>query len=217
MGLDEQATIQEKVLPSGEQRYTIAVPAGYSGNQPVPLVLALHFGGEVTPFYGRTILEELIEPALRELGAIIIAPDCPTNSWTDPQSEKAVLELLAYVEKNYAVDVQRRLITGYSMGGAGTWYLAARNPDRFSAAVVMAGWPPQAIEDVEWKIPLVIIHSRQDEIVPLQPTEYFSNTLQEKGVPVKLVVLDGITHYEMFRFVEPLRTTISWVESVWQR
>ena len=217
MGLDEQATIQEKVLPSGEQRYTIAVPAGYSGNQPVPLVLALHFGGEVTPFYGRTILEELIEPALRELGAIIIAPDCPTNSWTDPQSEKAVLELLAYVEKNYAVDVQRRLITGYSTGGAGTWYLAARNPDRFSAAVVMAGWPPQAIEDVEWKIPLVIIHSRQDEIVPLQPTEYFSNTLQEKGVPVKLVVLDGITHYEMFRFVEPLRTTISWVESVWQR
>lgn len=217
MGLDEQATIQEKVLPSGEQRYTIAVPAGYSGNQPVPLVLALHFGGEVTPFYGRTILEELIEPALRELGAIIIAPDCPTNSWTDPQSEKAVLELLAYVEKNYAVDVQRRLITGYSMGGAGTWYLAARNPDRFSAAVVMAGWPPQEIEDVEWKIPLVIIHSRQDEIVPLQPTEYFSNTLQEKGVPVKLVVLDGITHYEMFRFVEPLRTTISWVESVWQR
>ena len=217
MGLDEQATIQEKVLPSGEQRYTIAVPAGYSGNQPVPLVLALHFGGEVTPFYGRTILEELIEPALRELGAIIIAPDCPTNSWTDPQSEKAVLELLAYVEKNYAVDVQRRLITGYSMGGAGTWYLVARNPDRFSAAVVMAGWPPQAIEDVEWKIPLVIIHSRQDEIVPLEPTEYFSNTLQEKGVPVKLVVLDGITHYEMFRFVEPLRTTISWVESVWQR
>lgn len=212
MGLDEQATIQEKVLPSGEQRYTIAVPAGYSGNQPVPLVLALHFGGEVTPFYGRTILEELIQPALRELGAIIIAPDCPTNSWTDPQSEKAVLELLAYVEKNYAVDVQRRLIIGYRIGGAGTWYLAARNPDR-----LMAGWPPQAIEDVEWKIPLVIIHSRQDEIVPLQPTEYFSNTLQDKGVPVKLVVLDGITHYEMFRFVEPLRTTISWVESVWQR
>jgi predicted peptidase len=213
----EQTTIQEKVLPSGEQRYTIAVPVGYTGNQPIPLVLALHFGGEVTPFYGRTILEELIEPALRELGAIIIAPDCPTNSWTDPQSEKAVLELLAYVEENYAVDVRRRLITGYSMGGAGTWYLAARNPDRFSAAVIMAGWPPQAIEDVEWKIPLVIIHSRQDEIVPLQSTEYFTNSLQEKGAPVKLVVLDGITHYEMFRFVEPLRTTISWVESVWQR
>ena len=211
----EQTTIQEKVLPSGEQRYTIAVPVGYTGNQPIPLVLALHFGGEVTPFYGRTFLEELIEPALRELGAIIIAPDCPTNSWTDPQSEKAVLELLAYVEKNYAVDVRRRLITGYSMGGAGTWYLAARNPDRFSAAVIMAGWPPQAIEDIEWKIPLVIIHSRQDEIVPLQSTEYFTNSLQEKGAAVKLVVLDGITHYEMFRFVEPLRTTVSWVESVW--
>ena len=217
MVLGEQTTIQEMVLPTGEQRYTIAVPAGYAGDQPVPLVLALHYGGEVTSFYGRTILVELIEPAFRELGAIIVAPDCPSNSWTDPQSEKAVLELLAYVEKKYAVDVKRRLITGYSMGGAGTWYLAARNPDRFSAAVVMAGWPPQAIEDVEWKMPLVIIHSRQDEIVPLQPTEDVVSTLQAKGAPVKLVVLDGITHYEMFHFVEPLRTTVSWVESVWQR
>ncbi len=217
MVLGEQMTIHEKVLPSGDQRYTIAVPAGYTGDQPVPLVLALHFGGEVTPFYGRIILVELVEPALRELGAIIISPDCPTNSWTDPQSEKAVLELLAYVEKNYAVDVQRRLITGYSLGGAGTWYLTARNPDRFSAAVIMAGWPPQAIEDVEWKIPLVIIHSRQDEIVPLQPTQEIVNTLNAKGTPVKLVVLDGITHFEMFRFVEPLRTTVSWVESVWRR
>ena len=81
----------------------------------------------------------------------------------------------------------------------------------------MAGWPPQAIEDVEWKIPLVIIHSRQDEIVSLQPTEDIVNTLQAKGAPVKLVVLDGITHYEMFHFVEPLRKTVSWVESVWQR
>ena len=217
MVLGEQMTIHEKVLPSGDQRYTIAVPAGYTGDQPVPLVIALHFGGEVTPFYGRTILEELVEPALRDLGAIIVAPDCPTNSWTDPQSEKAVLELLAYVEKNYAVDAQRRLITGYSLGGTGTWYLTARNPDRFSAAVIMAGWPPQAIEEVEWKIPLVIIHSRQDEIVPLQPTEDFANTLQAKGAPVKMVILDGITHYEVFRFVEPLRTTVSWVESVWQR
>jgi predicted peptidase len=217
MVLGEQTTIQEMVLPSGDQRYTIAVPAGYTGDQPVPLVLALHYGCEVTPFYGRTILVELIEPAWRELGAIIVAPDCPTNSWTDPRSEKVVLELLTFVEKNYAVDVKRRLITGYSMGGAGTWYLAARNPDHFSAAVIMAGWPPQAIEDVEWKIPLVIIHSRQDEIVSLQPTEDIVNTLQAKGAPVKLVVLDGITHYEMFRFVEPLRTTVSWVESVWQK
>ncbi|MFC1922547.1 alpha/beta fold hydrolase [Chloroflexota bacterium] len=217
MVLGEQTTIQEMVLPTGDQRYTIAVPAGYTGDQPVPLVLALHYGGEVTPFFSRTILVELIEPAWRELGAIIVAPDCPTNSWTDPRSEKVVLELLAFVEKNYAVDAQRRLITGYSMGGAGTWYLAARNPDRFSAAVIMAGWPPQAIEDVEWKTPLVIIHSRQDEIVPLQPTEDIVNTLQVKGAPVKLVVLDGITHYEMFRFVEPLRKTASWVESVWRR
>src|SRR5215471_2283877 len=43
--------------PDGEQlRYTISVPAGYDGKTPVPVVMALHYAGDVTPFYGGAML-----------------------------------------------------------------------------------------------------------------------------------------------------------------
>lgn len=208
--------IEERVLPDGEQRYTIAIPTDYIDEKPVPLVLALHFGGTVTPFYGRIILEGLIEPALQGLGAIIIAPDCPTNSWTDDHSEIGVLALLDHINEHYSIDPDKVLITGYSMGGNGAWHLAARNQDRFSAAVIMAGWPPPGIEEIDWGMPLYIIHSRQDELVPLEPTEVAVDALKAKGVSLEFVVLDSITHFETYLFVDPLREAISWIEDVWR-
>ena len=89
--------IQEQVLQPGDRRYTIAIPASYTGDQPVPLVLALHYGGTVTPYYGKGFLVGLVEPALRDLGAIIIAPDCTADDWTQPESETDVLALLDHV------------------------------------------------------------------------------------------------------------------------
>ena len=209
--------IQQKVLLPGEQRYTIAIPTGYTGNKPVPLILALHFAGHGTPFYGRVVLEELVEPALRGLGALIVAPDCTGDGWSEPQSETDVLALLDYVSNNYAVDVNRILVTGYSMGGSGAWFLAARHPDRFSAAVVMSGWPSTEVERVDWQVPIYVIHSRHDELIPLEPTQYTVNSLAEQGVEIKMMVLDGITHFETYRFVEPLRSVVPWIERVWRR
>jgi hypothetical protein len=40
--------------------------------------------------------------------------------------------------------------------------------------------------------------------------------LKDKGVAVELVLLDGITHYETERFVEPLRAAVPWIRSVWK-
>jgi hypothetical protein len=155
--------IKEQVLQPGHRRYTIAIPKGYTSGQPVPLVLALHFGGSVTPFYGKLILTGLVEPALRKLGAIIVAPDCTARDWTQPQSEADVLALLDSVQDTYYV-----------------------------------------------------IHSRQDEVMPLEPIEKVVRRLKAKGVSVELVVLDGVTHYETSRFVEPLRAAVLWIEGVWR-
>lgn len=66
--------------PSGSLlRYTLLVPPAYDGETPVPLVVALHYGGEVTPFYGGGMIETLVEPGLGQLGAIIVAPDATSG------------------------------------------------------------------------------------------------------------------------------------------
>jgi len=208
--------IEQKLLQPGDQRYTIAVPTGYSDETPVPLVLALHFAGHGTPFYGRLILEELVEPALGDLGGLIVAPDCTADSWSNAQSEADVLTLLDYVSANYAIDPGRVIVTGYSMGGNGTWYLAARNPGRFSAAVALSGWPSDEVGQVDWQVPIYVIHSRQDEFMPLEPTQFIVNSLAEQGIEIELMVLDGITHFETYRFIEPLKSVVPWIEQVWQ-
>lgn len=215
MTINPKAGIHEQILSHRGQRYTIAIPGSYADGEAVPLIMALHWGGVVTPFYGKSILAYLVEPALRELGAIIVAPDCVHGDWTNPQSESEVNALLEHLQDSYNIDASRTVITGYSKGGMGTWYLAARNQDKFSAAVPMAGLPQPDSADVEWAIPLYVIHSRRDEIMPFDQTERVVSQLREKGVAVEFVLLQDVTHYETDRFVRPLQAAVPWIRRVW--
>jgi predicted peptidase len=208
--------IQEHILQPGNLRYTLALPEEILGDHPQPLVLALHFAGHGSPFYGKLILTELVEPALRELGAMIVAPDCTGPDWTHSQSEKDVLAILNHIHKIYNADPDRILITGYSMGGIGTWYLAARHQDKFSAALIMAGSPPPNITEVDWRIPIRIIQSQQDELMPLQPTEIAVQQLKSNGKEVDLILLEGVTHFETWRYSAPLRASIPWIQKAWK-
>jgi len=202
-------------LPDGSTvRYTLSIPQGYLPGEPVPLVMALHYGGKVTPFYGRNILELLIEPALRELGAIIVAPDVLDPGWTDARDEAAVLALLDHVIATHAVDEKRILCTGYSMGGSGTWYLGNRHQDRFTAALPIAARPPED-GGVPWTIPVYVIHSREDEVAPLGPTEAHVAELRNQGADVRLVVVDGLRHFDTPRFVGPLKEAVPWLVETW--
>jgi predicted esterase len=207
--------VQEQVLEPDDECYTIAIPQKPAVDEPLPLILALHYAGHGMPFFGRLILEDLIEPAWRELGAIVVAPDCPARDWIQPESEALVLRLLEHLQDNYPVDPHRMLIAGYSMGGNGAWHLAARHQDRFAAAVIMAGWPTVKMLDVRWQTPLYVIHSRADELVPLEVTEPVVQALQDQGAPVELVVLEDAGHYETGRFVAPLRAAIPWIRRAW--
>jgi predicted peptidase len=207
--------VQQLVLQPGDRRVTLALPAGHAGERPLPLVVALHYAGHGAPFYGRGVLEGLVEPALRDLGAVIAAPDCTGSDWTGPRSEAGVLALLDHLQKTVPVDPRRTLVTGYSMGGHGAWHLAGRYPDRFAAALVMAAWPPPAALAGGWRTPLYVIHSRQDEVVPLAATERAVRELQARGAAVELVVVERTGHYETHRFVAPLRAAVPWIERLW--
>jgi predicted peptidase len=201
-------------LPGGQTlRYTLAIPDSYRGGQPAPLIVALHFGGRVTPFYGRGMLEVLVLPALADLEAIAVAPDALDQGWDDALDEGAVLALLDHLGATLAIDRKRVLCIGYSMGGVGTWYLASRHPDRFTAAIPIAGRPPGQL-DV--KIPVYALHGRQDEVMPIGPTESLINHLSAGGADARLMVVNDATHYQTDRFVDPLRYAGGrWLRRVW--
>jgi hypothetical protein len=155
------------------------------------------------------MVEILTGPALQELGAIIVAPDSVRGDWSTPENEKAVIALLDMVASRYAIDKKRTAVTGYSMGGTGSWTFAQKFPDRFAAAIPIASRPPSSAAG--WHLPVLAIHSRNDQVAPFAPAEARIAELQKAGVNAKLIALSGITHYETNRFQGALRQAVPWL------
>ena len=195
-------------------RYVISIPQNYSASNPVPLVLALHYGGSPNGA-AQGVLLTLVQPALADLGAIIIAPESLGGGWNTANNERGVNALLEAVQATYRIDPKKIAVTGYSMGGTGVWFFAGKYPERFSAAVPVAGMPPASAEN--WKTPVFAVHSRADEVMPIGPTETRMAQLQKAGVRTEFVVLTGISHYETQRFVDGLRRAVPWLREIWKK
>ena len=197
-------------------QYALSLPRGYDGTERRPLVLALHPGGPRTPGYGAAFMGQVILPALYDFDPIVIAPDCPTQSWTDPAAEQAVLQLVKHVMSQYAVNPRQVLVTGFSMGGRGTWFMSSRHSTLFTGAIVMAGSAGSFSTDTLARIPTYVIHSREDEVVPFEPAERMAASLEKLGRPVRFEALDGPGHFDMSEYVAPLERAAAWIVSRWK-
>jgi predicted peptidase len=162
-------------------------------------------------------MRTIVEPALRGWEAVIVAPDVPDESWATERSERAVLALLDDVLESHAIDRERILITGFSMGGRGSWYLASRRPERFTGVIVMATGPGRERLENLADMPLYIIHSPDDEVVPYGPVEELAIQLAERGYPVQMMRLAGASHGMMGDYVGPLRAAGDWMWAQWSQ
>lgn len=201
---------------SGEKiRYSILVPVDYDPKTPKPLIVALHYGGKVTPHYARGLIKVLIAPGLRELNAIVVAPDSIAGPWTNEKNESMVLELMDFISEKYNIDKEKTLLTGFSMGGHGTWYIGSRNQDRFSAIIPVAGYPTVE-EGVNWTVPVYAIHSRADTVVPIEATEKYVAAQKGQGNErIMLVTVDNVPHFRTKSFAVPLKDAAPWVKEIW--
>jgi predicted peptidase len=202
-------------MPDGSTvRYGLAVPGDYRAAAARPLVIALHPGGGGTPYYGDQFMRTIFVPGLRELGAITIAPDCPTRAWTDPHAEQAVMSLIKVIRDEFSIDERRIVVAGFSLGGAGTWFLSARHPDLFTAAIVMAGRSAEPLTNLA-RIPTYVIHSRDDQVVPFAQAEQRAGELERMGRPIRFDALAGVGHYDMARYLPALQNGGRWVRERW--
>lgn len=218
-GSSAAADVQNLSMPlpsGGTLLYGLAAPAA-SDDRPHPLVLALHPGGVRMRYYGSAYAQAVVIPALPWADAVVVAPDCPAASWTAPEAEAAVMALLERVLREHAIDTRRVAVVGYSMGGRGTWFMAARHRDLFTAAVPMAAAVGDEPPDTLATMPTYIVHSRRDQVVPFGPAEQNAAALARLGRVVKFEALDQPTHYEMVAYVPALRRAFAWVADQWAR
>jgi poly(3-hydroxybutyrate) depolymerase len=178
---------------------------------PRPLILALHFGGTPTRFYGLGLIRDLMGPAFAELDPVIVAPTCFDGSWQRPRCEANALAVLDLALRDYPVDPARVLVSGFSMGGVGTWHFATKFPERFMAGIPVASRPPTRALPT---IPMWALHSTDDEIFPIARTLDAIRPLLERDPRSVFEVIEGVTHFQTARFAEPLSRSVDWVRGV---
>lgn len=198
-------------------QYTLRIPAQYNGQTQLPLILGLHFGGQATSFYGRTFLHLIPVPGLGDLPAFFVAPTTYTGDWTTPEGETVVWTALQAVEQALPVDTSRRVVMGYSLGGIGTWHFATAFRDRFMAAIPIAGAPRRANPEAARDLPLYVIHSQADRILPIEDDEAAVKRLRELGAPVQFAALSEGDHFDYRPVIAELRQNVEdWLKQLWK-
>jgi len=172
----------------------LSLPADYEQQERWPLVLFLHGAGE----RGEDInLVKVHGPPKRvdqgdKFPFILVSPQCPKNHDWEPLVLTALLD---DIESRYKVDQDRIYVTGLSMGGFGTWALAAYTPDRFAALIPICagGGEPYWIKRFS-HVPIWMFHGSKDNETVLSLAEEMSKAAADAKANFKMTVYPEVGH-----------------------
>ena len=189
-----RATVSKEVALD----YLLALPDGYSDDgDPWPLILFLHGAGERGSDLEKVKTHgppKLVEAGQR-IPAIVVSPQCPEDSWWTSHLDDLVA-MLDDLEARLNVDPDRIYVTGISMGGYGTWALAALQPERFAAAAPVCGGGSGVATAVRVRdLPIWAFHGEADPVVPVEESQRIVDAIERfGGTKAKLTTYPGVGH-----------------------
>jgi len=159
--------------------YLVWLPNGYGEDRDkeYPLILFLHGSGAAE--YDSEFVLSFGLPAVLELDEepdnfdfVVVSPQAaPGSAWWEDGQIDVMDELLQEMLDTYLVDPDRVYLTGLSMGGYGSWFLAAAYPERYAAMVSTSGsgfqaivLPPEEFTCRLTEVPTWGLHGEQDVI-----------------------------------------------------
>ncbi|GAC1469545.1 MAG: hypothetical protein NVSMB9_13480 [Isosphaeraceae bacterium] len=125
-----------------DRKYTVYLPKGYDGTKEFPVILFLHGAGERGKDGVRSAQVGLGPAVLRNpdrFPAIVVFPQARETWKAGSEDARAAIEILDQVIGSVKARKNGVIVTGLSMGGQGSWDIAAEAPDRFVAVVPICG------------------------------------------------------------------------------
>lgn len=195
--------------------YRLFIPNCYKkhDDRRYPIVLTLHGAGRrgkdnrkqvysSAVFYSSSHVQE-IQPCF------VLAPQCPPesswvalNSWsegTHPLRDitpalQTSIQLLDDLCNEYRIDRERQFVTGFSMGGYGTWDAIVQFPDRFEAAIpISGGGIPEAAGRLS-SVRVWAFHGAKDDTVPVSGTRQMIKAMREVGLNPRYTEFEAYGH-----------------------
>ncbi len=220
----------------GEMRlsYRLYVPYDYDGVKKYPVLTFLHGAGQrgndgiqqveaIVPYF-------FDDPATdAAYNSIVIVPQCPLEyKWVEcewglgrysvdevQESEpmKAYLNVLDGIKKTYKVDNDRFYITGFSMGGYGTWDLLTRHGELYAAGMPLCGGGDRTKAELLVDIPIRTFHGTDDSLVPVYATKQMYNAIRAlRGTKINYTEMAGYPH-DIWTDVYNDSSNIAWLFS----
>ena len=201
-GADETLPSLQKKVFQGEVTvpvrvpYLLHLPKAYRRDGPAwPLLLFLHGAGSSGTNLDRvkrngipSMLPTPVQSPLDQF--IVLAPQSRRRGW-DPVKLDA---LLTDAVRKYHVDEDRIYLTGISMGGYGTWALAAAYPERFAAIVPICGGGRPATADALKNLPIWVFHGAKDDVVPVARSTAMVRAIEQLGGKVRFTIYPNTGH-----------------------
>ena len=194
--------------------YRVFVPSKYDGRIALPLVVVLHGGGADQDTYFK-LRGPVLAAEAEKHGFIIVTPlgYRPTGGWgrsaapgaapgavpdsgrvrTAELSEKDAFNVIELVSNEYGVDRSRTYLMGNSMGGAGTWHLGAKYPERWAAIAPCAatsvgeGFPLEKLKGM----PLLYTVGEKDNV---ERSREMVRWARERGFEIPITEVKDGTH-----------------------
>jgi predicted peptidase len=197
-----------------EYKYQVFVPDNWTKKQKWPVILFLHGAGERDDD-GLIQTEVGIGTAIRRsrsrFPAVIVMPQCRKNVWwAESNMADVAMAALAQAQKEFHGDPARTYLTGLSMGGYGTWYLAGKYPGKFAAIAPICGGilvpdmaRQQSADDNApyteaarkiGKTPTWIFHGGDDPVVPVTESRRMNDAMKALGGEVHYTEYPGVGH-----------------------
>ena len=182
--------------------YLIRLPKNYREDDPPrPLLLFLHGAGEVGSdvsvlekldafYYAKRGITGLSE---KSFPFIVVSPLTPKHGW-DPKKVVLLLDELLQSDRCH-IDPERVYLTGFSMGGFGTFRVASEYPERFTAIVPLAGGGESANAVKLQNMPTWVFHGDLDTALPIEYSKIMVEALKNAGNQnLHFTVLKGYYH-----------------------
>jgi dienelactone hydrolase len=189
---------------TGEHKYVVYLPSSYSPDVRWPVILYLHGAGERGndgTLQTTVGLGPFVKARRDDFPYVVVFPQCEDTqisilqAWapTSPDGKRA-LAILSQVERDYAIDAHRRILTGWSMGGYGTWSQGAADPSHWSALVPVSGGGDPTWGSKLASVPIWAFAGANDQVVPPRDTVQMVDAVRAAGGHPTLSVVPDVGH-----------------------
>ncbi len=191
--MQEAKHFEATIKVTAKLDYLLFLPEGYGKTrQRWPLMLFLHGAGESGTNLAnvKTHGPPKIVDSKPDFPFILVSPQSPGRGW-NPDTLNA---LLGRIIRKYRVDKDRVYLTGLSMGGYGTWALAAAHPEKFAAIVPICGGGNPVDAKKLARVPVWVFHGAKDPTVPVDRSKEMVEAIRNAGGDVKFTIYPEAGH-----------------------